>query len=63
LETLWKPERALCEFLLGFGEERRGDGGEKDGGRRVVWVGGLISLDPENALETRTGSLRIFVNF
>jgi len=49
--------------LLGFGEERRGDGGEKDGGRRVVWVGGLISLDPENALETRTGSLRIFVNF
>ncbi len=52
-----KPERSLCEFLLGFGLERRW-GGRCRGW--VVWVGGLISSGPGNALENPNG---LFANF
>jgi len=46
----------FCEFLLGFGEERKwggdvGGGWRRVEGKRVVWVGGLISSGPGNALE------------
>lgn len=40
METLWKTERALWGFLLGFG----GEGGGYGKGRYGMWVGGLISL-------------------